>query len=153
MQLLKSYGNRQFARSTECIQLVCPLGPQRLVKDHAYVVRNCLRWHLRGYSASLSARIPVFCLRASLRGLAHLRVLLTCRSYDHLPSYNMFTAWLQWPCGWRWVKASVCFLKVSICQICYTPRAGKICWSSSKGSHDQPTSTPTTPQQQVHKRM
>ena len=33
--------------------------------------------HLRSHSASLRVEIPVFCLRASLRWLTHLRVLLT----------------------------------------------------------------------------
>ena len=36
-----------------------------------------LTHHLRGHSASLRVEIPVFCLRASLRWLTHLRVLLT----------------------------------------------------------------------------
>ena len=36
-----------------------------------------LTHHLRGHSASLRIEIPVFCLRASLRWLTHLRVLLT----------------------------------------------------------------------------
>ena len=37
-----------------------------------------LRHHLCGHSASLRMGIPVFCLRASLRWLTHLQVLLTC---------------------------------------------------------------------------
>ena len=37
-----------------------------------------LRHHLCGHSASLRMGIPVFCLRASLRWLTHLKVLLTC---------------------------------------------------------------------------
>ena len=36
-----------------------------------------LMHHLRGHSASLRVEIQVFCLRASLRWLTHLRVVLT----------------------------------------------------------------------------
>ena len=36
-----------------------------------------LTHHLRGHSASLRVEIQVFCLRASLRWLTHLRVVLT----------------------------------------------------------------------------
>ena len=58
-----------------------------------------LTHHLRGHSASLHVEIPVFCLRASLRWLKHLRVLLTRTVFwppPFLPHEGGFIAWLSW---------------------------------------------------------
>ena len=58
-----------------------------------------LTHHLRGHSASLRVEIPVFCLRASLRWLTHLRALLT-RTVLWPPPFLLhkggFIAWLKW---------------------------------------------------------
>ena len=58
--------------------------------------------HLRGHSASLRVEIQVFCLRASLLWLTHLRVLLT-RTFLWPPPFLLhkggFIAWLTWAPG------------------------------------------------------
>ena len=53
---------------------------------------KAVRNRLRSHSASFRMGIPI-CLHDSLRWLTHLKVLLTCkvRSYDHLPSYHIFS--------------------------------------------------------------
>ena len=56
-----------------------------------------LTHRLRGHSASLRVKIPIFCLCASLRWLTHLRVLLTHTFLwppPFLPHEGGFIAWL-----------------------------------------------------------
>ena len=56
-----------------------------------------LTHRLRGHSASLRVKIPILCLRASLRWLTHLRVLLTHTFLwppPFLPHEGEFIAWL-----------------------------------------------------------
>ena len=58
-----------------------------------------LTHHLRGHRASLRVEIPVFCLRASLRWLTHLRVLLITRAFLWPPPFLLHKggsiAWLN----------------------------------------------------------
>ena len=58
-----------------------------------------LTHHLRGHRASLRVEIPVFCSRASLRWLTHLRVLLITRAFLWPPPFLLHKggsiAWLN----------------------------------------------------------